>query len=132
VADVTSRSSRAVSALVALIVCVALPLSQLAIAGSITVTCCCGPHDVDDGCACPDCPGARDHDKADDEDDSGGGDLRINSCKFDIDQGVMPSSIAALVPTLVTVIVPRCSLWIPPEYVSCDVTRVIAPPTPDG
>jgi hypothetical protein len=132
VREVPSRSSRAISALVALIICAALPVSQLAIAGSITVTCCCGPHDVDDGCACPDCPGTRDHDTADDEDDSGGREPRIKSCNIDFDQGVMPSPTAALVPALVTVSQPRGSPCIPPAYVSGDVTRAIAPPTPDG
>lgn len=116
--------------MLALVICGALPLSQLAIAGSITVTCCCGPHDIADGCRCADCPGAREDDAA--RRDSAGGEHRVESCTTKIERGVIPSLLAALPSAAVTIGPELPRPWAFPPHVAIVQSRAIAPPLPDG
>ncbi len=122
------RRSTVVGVLLAALLCLALPASQLAIAGDATIVCCCGPHDAAHACGCEDCPVL---DQAGD-DDAGGCQLRAASCDMDVDRGVAPAPVAALLPAPFESTdrsVTRRSL---PAHASRLSTRAIAPPCPDG
>jgi hypothetical protein len=66
--------------LVAIALLLAIPLAQVARGAMIAgdVHCCCGVHDADDPCGCPDCPAGPDHD----DDDDGDGDAVPHATSF--------------------------------------------------
>lgn len=124
--DVRKSRTRALGALVALVLSVAMPVSQLAIAGAVTVTCCCGPHDGDHHCGCDDCPAL------DDGDASRGSEPGMSACRMDGDPPTLPWAPAVVVPERVTVHAPAVRRWRVPDAFVPPRSRTIRPPCPDG
>lgn len=122
--------TRVIGAVVVLILCAALPVSQLAIAAPATATCCCGPHDADHHCGCDDCPALRQHDDSGPQ--SPEHDQGMSACDMDGDRPTVPWSPAVVLPApLVAYPVPgqRCDFPTRPVRFP---TRTLRPPCPDG
>jgi hypothetical protein len=54
------RLPRGIGAIAALVLCVCIPMAQLAQAAPMgLIECCCGEHEADHDCGCLDCPAAQ-------------------------------------------------------------------------
>jgi hypothetical protein len=124
---VQGRSSRVLVALVTLAVSAALPVSQLAIAGSVTVTCCCGPHDAQHKCGCDNCPAL-----GGDGESTPDPELGMAACDLAGDPATAPWSPAVVLPGPALASAAPSRPWSLPTWAAPVRTRVITPPCPDG
>ncbi|MEZ4365993.1 MAG: hypothetical protein R2939_06855 [Kofleriaceae bacterium] len=109
----------------------AVPLQvALALGGDEVAHCCCGPHDADDDCGCPDCPGGDHGDHHERGPDPAEG-PRWNGCGLTGDVAVLKAHLLDLPRPVARLVAPASAQPVParPSPPASDPPHA-QPPTP--